>query len=708
MPWRAHPIPPRSRRPAARAADQLDRSVAPTASGSSTPSARWSAARTAPACGSCRSAAAGRGGSRTARGRDTAPRFSPDGRTLAFTLQPREGRDRPGAGCCRWTAATPQPLTDVQARRHRGEWMPDGRVAGGGRRRRRLARCCTASAKGRRAATARVLRRVDWRMDGDGLLDHRRHVHLVPLARPRPAADQGPVVGAPRAPASRRQIDRLPGRPRRRRDSIPIRSCTWSSVTSGRIRLRSKLPGRGAALLVRPGRHADLRRVRPQPAHGRGPQRWYGGVAGDGSGRLLTEGIERFAGKQGTGDERLTVIHDARPRRALPGHRRRAGGRWSTPTLNPTAYELAGGRRAGGGADDAGRLRRSRRVRAGAGARAAAADVGRRRLAARGRARPEVQELIVKGPAGPIRTFVLSPPGARQPAAADHPAHPRRPDLGLAVRGRRHRSHAGRRRLPGGATEHPRIVGPAAREWIAAAGRGLGRRGRRRLPRRARPPGQGRAGGPQAAGLLRQQLRRVHGQLAGRHQRPVRRGGLVERRHQPDLGLRRTATSAYIYNPPGGPGRAAHAGGRRVALAAVAAAARVERAHAADDPAGRERPALPAGRQRAVLHRAARGWAARSSTCCTPRATTRWPRAPGPTAASTAWSGSWRGSGSTCSECRFCIDLSRVCAQPRTRTESGSEPRSERSGSTSHPPVTAPVTLVTVVSRSAHEGRVGL
>ena len=39
-----------------------------------------------------------------------------------------------------------------------------------------------------------------------------------------------------------------------------------------------------------------------------------------------------------------------------------------------------------------------------------------------------------------------------------------------------------------------------------------------------------------------------------------------------------------------------------------------------------------------------RARAGRSSTCCTPTATTRWPRAHDPTAASTAWSGSWRGS----------------------------------------------------------------
>src|SRR6476620_12600824 len=133
-------------------------------------------------------------------------------------------------------------------------------------------------------------------------------------------------------------------------------------------------------------------------------------VAGDGSGRLLTEGMESFAGKQGTGDERLTVIPDAG--RDVPCRVTDDGlVPLVAPELNPTAYELTG---------TGDRVVVLMSLNDYDGADVYALEPGReprRRTAAgdawlSGRARPEMQELIVNGPAGPIRTFVLSPVGA--------------------------------------------------------------------------------------------------------------------------------------------------------------------------------------------------------------------------------------------------------------------------------------------------------
>ena len=95
-------------------------------------------------------------------------------------------------------------------------------------------------------------------------------------------------------------------------------------VKSGRIRQRSKLPGEVMRFSFDPdGTPICIAFDRNPPMDEDPTLVWR--VAGDGSGLLLTEGMENFAGKQGVGDERLTVIPDAGRERALPGHRRRAG-----------------------------------------------------------------------------------------------------------------------------------------------------------------------------------------------------------------------------------------------------------------------------------------------------------------------------------------------------------------------------------------------
>ena len=547
-------------------------------------------------------------------------------------------------------------------------------------------------------------RRAQGRRDRDrarpaprGLADGRRRPARSPTPRPcgharrpRPAADQGPVVGVPRAPPSRR---------RDRSASSPTAAATRSDpdpqvhvveVRSGRIRQRSKLPGEVMRFSFDPdGTPICIAFDRNPPMDEDPSLVWR--VAGDGSGLLLTEGMESFAGKQGVGDERLTVIPDAG--REVPCRVTDDGlVQLVDPALNPTAYELTGAGE---------RVAALMSLNDYDGADVYALEPGReprRRTAAgdawlAGRARPVMQELIVKGPAGPIRTFVPVSGRRQEPADADHPAHSRRPHLGVAVCGRRHRPHAGWRWATGWRDRTSGARTDQGREWIAALDGAWGDADDADCHAVLDHLVKAGLADPKRLGCYGNSYGGFMVNWLVGTSRPVRRGGLVQRRHQPDLGLRELRRRLPL-QPTGGPGRAAHARGCRVALAAVAAAERVERAHAADDPAGRERPALPAGRQRAVLHSTAPRWAERSSTCCTPTATTRWPRAHDPTAASTAWSGSWRGSGSICSRYRFCNDPSRICPQPSPRAEAVFDSNLCRFGSTGGSAVTPRVTGV--------------
>ena len=418
---------------------------------------------------------------------DSAPRFSPDGRSLAFLS------DREKAGVSQLLVlpldgGDPKPLTAFRRGVTEAEWMPDGRS---------LAVVATddesydlhGERKGDETATVRVLRHVDWRMDGDGLLDHRRHVHVVTLG--------GRSRRLTRGPWSAYHVRPHPGgKPigfiaDRGGDEIhPDPQVHVVEVKSGRIRQRSKLPGEVMRFSFDPdGTPICIAFDRNPPMDEDPSLVWR--VAGDGSGLLLTEGMESFAGKQGGGDERLTVIPVAG--RELPCRVTDDGlVQLVDPALNPTAYELTGaGERVAvlmslndyDGADvyalEPGREPRRR---------TAAGDAWLAEQGAPGDAGADRE--------GPGRTdpHVRAVAGRREePADADHPAHPRRPHLGVAVCGRRDRPHAGRRRVPGGTAEHPGILGPGTRV-DRGAGRGLGRRGRRRLPCRARPPDQGRAG----------------------------------------------------------------------------------------------------------------------------------------------------------------------------------------------------------------------
>ena len=136
------------------------------------------------------------------------------------------------------------------------EWMPNGRavavIATDGESH------LLVGEREKGTATARVLRRVDWRSDDDGLLDHATHVHLVQLSGRARRLTEGPWSASHRAPrtltarrsassptaASDRDIDPLAQlhvvdvrsrpRPRRARSSPATRSAPRSMPTARR------------------------------------------------------------------------------------------------------------------------------------------------------------------------------------------------------------------------------------------------------------------------------------------------------------------------------------------------------------------------------------------------------------------------------------------------------------------------------------------
>ena len=151
---------------------------------------------------------------------DSSPRFSPDGRSLAF-LSDREKSGVSQLLVLPLDGGDPKPLTTFKRGVSEAEWMPDGRS---------LAVVATddesydlhGERKGDETATVRVLRHVDWRMDGDGLLDHRRHVHVITLGGRSRRLTKGPWSAYHVRPHPGGTTDRLHRRPRRRRD--PSRS----------------------------------------------------------------------------------------------------------------------------------------------------------------------------------------------------------------------------------------------------------------------------------------------------------------------------------------------------------------------------------------------------------------------------------------------------------------------------------------------------
>src|SRR4051794_8914368 len=288
---------------------------------------------------------------------DSAPRFSPDGRSLAFLS------DREKAGVSQLLVlpldgGDPKRLTTFKRGVSEAEWMPDGRS---------LAIVATddesydlhGERKGDETATVRVLRHVDWRMDGDGVLDHRRHVHVVTLG--------GRSRRLTRGPWSAYHVRPHPGGTTigfiadRGGDEIhPDAQVHVVEVRSGRVRQRSKLPGEVTRFSFDPDGTPICIACDRNPPMDEDPTLVWS-VAGDGSGRLLTEGMEHFAGKQGGGDERLTVIPQAGrdgPCRVTGGGLGGLGG----PRPDPAGHGVARGGGRGGGVEFAEREDRGGRV----------------------------------------------------------------------------------------------------------------------------------------------------------------------------------------------------------------------------------------------------------------------------------------------------------------------------------------------------------
>ena len=344
-------------------------------------------------------------------GSDSQPTFSPDGRTLAFLSDRHESTNQlhvlplDGGEALR--------LTEFKHGVAEVAWLPDGR---------RLAVLAhddtspiRAGERDKGEPTARVLRRVDWRLDTEGLLEHPVHVHLVPAAGGRTKrlthgawfasclrvtpdgsavaflADRGPEADLEPDP----QVHTVPvgGGPVRRRTSRPGPILRFAFDPDGTIVCIANTSVRAPS--------DDPMRVWHIPKRGEPevlsePERWTGEAEG--------ECVRR--------DHRAPQ----RARGAGPVHRRRRGRPRGRGPRSRGAGAGSGGRSRGSG-DDAGRGRQPRRVRPGPGRppRRLASDgsrwLGRYRM-------PEQTEIDIKGPAGPIQCFVTAPAGRSRPRAA--------------------------------------------------------------------------------------------------------------------------------------------------------------------------------------------------------------------------------------------------------------------------------------------------
>ncbi len=337
---------------------------------------------------------------------DSRPRFSPDGRSLAF-LSNRDDKDVTQLHVLPLDGGDATRLTSFKRSVTEAEWMPDGRA---------LAVIATddeshvlQGEREKEAATARVLRRLNWRMDGDGLLDHPRHVHLVPLSGRARRLTRGTWSAFHLRPhPGGRSIGFLADRGDDA-DIDPDVQVQVVDVASRRVRQRSKLPGEVGRFSFDADGSLICVALDKRTPMSEDPWRLWR-VAANGTGTCLTADLDRFTGQAATKDERLTMIPDAG--REVP-HRLTDDGLVPLvdPALNPSVTALAG-------AGERVAALMSLNNYDGGDVYAIDADRPPRRLTSSadswlsGRARGELEEIVVKGPAGPIRAFMLSPPGS--------------------------------------------------------------------------------------------------------------------------------------------------------------------------------------------------------------------------------------------------------------------------------------------------------
>lgn len=341
---------------------------------------------------------------------DSAPAFSPDGRTLAFLSDRHEETTQ--LHVLPLDGGEPQRLTSFKRGVTELAWLPDGR---------RLAVLAHDDASPTRAGerdkgepTARVLRRADWRMDTEGLLEHPVHVHLVPAAGGRAkrltsgAWFASCLRVAPDGASVAFLADRGPDA-----DLQPDPQVHTVPVADGPVRKRTSKPGPIMRFAFDPDGSIVCVANTSVCAPSDDPTRiWH--LPKRGEPRVLSE-PERWAGEAETESVRVSTVHrngrevpvrftddgavdlvaeDADPvalALAVAGEHVAAVMTLGS-AASPDLYALSPGRP-------------PRRL----------ANDGSRWLS-RYRA-PQQTEFDVKGPAGPIQCFVTAPGGRQRPRA---------------------------------------------------------------------------------------------------------------------------------------------------------------------------------------------------------------------------------------------------------------------------------------------------
>jgi dipeptidyl aminopeptidase/acylaminoacyl peptidase len=237
------------------------------------------------------------------RQRDTRPRFSPDGRHLGF-LSDREGERAqvhvlPLAGGEAWR------LTDFARGVSDFDWAPDGRtvVALAAEERSPF----QAGERDKGEPTARVIRRIDWRYDGEGLVLHPSHLHLVALRAPGERGSARRLTSGlwsaerPRFAPDGESVAFLAD-PRPDADVLPLPAVHRVPAAGGEIERVTDLPGPVVRFAWEPdGALVCLAHDVERPADHDSPLVWR--VDRDGRARRLWDGLDRWIGDTGTGTD---------------------------------------------------------------------------------------------------------------------------------------------------------------------------------------------------------------------------------------------------------------------------------------------------------------------------------------------------------------------------------------------------------------------
>jgi dipeptidyl aminopeptidase/acylaminoacyl peptidase len=352
--------------------------------------------------------------------KNTLPRFSPDGEHLAF-LSGRE-RDVDQVWVLPVAGGEPWRLTSFKRGVADLDWHPGGRAlvvaATDGRSDR------VVGERDDGEPTARLISRIDWRLDGVGVLTHPAHLHVVPLASPGDGAARPRRLTSGAWSASRPRVSHDGSRvayladPRPDADVDP-RPAVWSvPFAGGEPRRETDLPGPALRHAYEDdGSLVVLGHDVVRPADDDPPRLWH--VPAEGPARLLSGAVDRFLGEAGTQTDlidwftdhddagRITTVADdgcAMPVRLDDDGAHPLADR----ALGPLVHSIARG---------GGTVAATMSIRGGAAEVYALEEGGPRRLTRHGGAwlrrfaSARVEEVRLDGPAGPIQTFLVHPPG---------------------------------------------------------------------------------------------------------------------------------------------------------------------------------------------------------------------------------------------------------------------------------------------------------